>query len=65
VTGDAEPAGQRFRKLVAQLARWWSVASGRETLVDLWPAVQFYEQVRVFMAKLDAAGRQARRRAGA
>ena len=49
----------RFRKLVAQLARWWSVASGRETLADLWPAVQFYEQVRVFMAKLDAAERQA------
>jgi type I restriction enzyme R subunit len=63
VTGDpgddAEPVGQRFRKLVAQLARWWSVASGRETLADLWPAVQFYEQVRVFMAKLDAAERQA------
>ncbi|ALE77991.1 DEAD/DEAH box helicase [Pseudonocardia sp. AL041005-10] len=56
---DSEPVGQRFRKLVAQLARWWSVASGRETLADLWPAVQFYEQVRVFMAKLDAAERQA------
>ena len=35
------------------------MASGRETLADLWPAVQFYEQVRVFMAKLDAAERQA------
>jgi type I restriction enzyme R subunit len=62
VKGDPEngqPVGQRFRNLVAQLARWWSVASGRETLTDLLPAVRFYEQVRVFMAKLDAAERQA------
>ena len=43
----------------------WAVASGRETLADLWPRVQFYEEVRVCMAKFDAAERQAARRAGA
>jgi type I restriction enzyme R subunit len=59
VADGEESLGQRFRKLVAQLARWWSVASGWETLADLWPSVQFYEEVRVYMAKLDAAERQA------
>lgn len=59
VADDEEPMGQRFRKLVAQLARWWSVASGDVTLTELLPTVQFYEEVRVYMAKLDAAERQA------
>ncbi|WP_300014307.1 type I restriction endonuclease subunit R [Pseudonocardia sp.] len=59
VAEGEEPVGQRFRTLTAQLARWWSVAAGEVTLAELLPSVQFYEEVRVYMAKLDAAERQA------
>jgi type I restriction enzyme R subunit len=58
--GDSEKTlSQLFRELAGQLSRIWAVAAGDRTLADLRPAVQFYEQVRVCMAKFDAAARQA------
>ncbi|OBA86067.1 DEAD/DEAH box helicase [Mycolicibacterium mucogenicum] len=51
--------GDRFRMLVSQLARAWSLCSGNETLDRLRETVKFYEQVRVWMGKYDAQQRQA------
>ncbi|MGX9672056.1 type I restriction endonuclease subunit R [Mycobacterium sp. HM-7] len=51
--------GDRFRMLVSQLARAWSLCSGNETLDRLRDTVKFYEQVRVWMGKYDAQQRQA------
>ena len=59
VAEDEVALGDRFRKLVSQLARAWSLCSGNETLDALRDTVKFYEQVRVFMGKFDAQQRQA------
>ncbi len=50
----------RFRQLASQLGRAWALASGFENLGDLRDEVRFYEEVRVWMAKFDAAEREAR-----
>ncbi len=50
----------RFRRLSGQLARFWAVSSGSETLAHLRPDVKFFEEVRVYMAKLDAEERRSR-----
>lgn len=62
--GNQVPAGDptladRFRDLANQLGRAWAVSRGSETLTDLRPKIQFYEQVRVWMAKYDAEQRKA------
>ena len=59
VAQGEESLGRRFRTLAAQLARAWALAGGRETLDDLQPVARFYEEVRVWMGKLDAEERQA------
>lgn len=51
--------GARYRKLAGQLARAWALCSGAQTLAELRPEIRFYEEVRVWMAKFDAADRQA------
>lgn len=55
-----ESLTDRFRKLSAQLSRAWAIASGSQTLDHLRPEVRFYEEVRVYMGKYDAAERQSR-----
>ncbi|MGW5923478.1 type I restriction enzyme endonuclease domain-containing protein [Nocardia fluminea] len=62
--GNQVPEGDptladRFRDLANQLGRAWAVSRGSETLTDLRPKIQFYEQVRVCMAKYDAEQRKA------
>ncbi|MCZ0912460.1 type I restriction endonuclease subunit R [Gordonia amicalis] len=59
VPEDEDTLGGRYRSLSAHLARAWALAGGKETLEELRPTVQFYEEVRVWMGKFDAADRQA------
>lgn len=54
-----ETLHRRYRKLANQLARFWALASGRETLSHRRQEATFYEEVRVWMAKFDAQERQA------
>ncbi|OCH78791.1 type I restriction endonuclease subunit R [Gordonia sp. UCD-TK1] len=56
---DEETLGGRYRSLSAHLARAWALAGGEKSLGELRPTVQFYEEVRVWMGKFDAADRQA------
>lgn len=49
----------RYRTLSGQLNRVWALASGSTNLTDLHAEVRFYEEVRVWMAKFDAAAREA------
>jgi type I restriction enzyme R subunit len=63
--GNRVPEGQasaaaRFRQLSGRLGRAWALASGSDTLGDLYDEIRFYEEVRVWMAKFDAAEREAR-----
>jgi len=63
--GNQVPEGQiglagRYRQLAGQLGRAWALASGADNLADLRDEVRFYEEVRVWMAKYDAAERAAR-----
>ncbi len=53
-----EPLHQRYRRLANQLARAWALASGRDTLSHRQREAQFYEEVRVWMAKFDSQERQ-------
>jgi type I restriction enzyme R subunit len=57
--GDEPSIGERFETLSSQLARAWALASGSTTLAELRPEAVFYEEVRVWMAKFDAAAREA------
>ena len=50
----------RYRTATGRLARAWALASGRDGLAELHEEIAFYEEVRVWMAKFDAAERQAR-----
>ncbi|MCX0269441.1 DUF3387 domain-containing protein [Nocardia zapadnayensis] len=54
-----ESLRSRFMKLAGQLGRAWAVCGGVETLGDLRPVIQFYENIRVQMAKCDAEQRKA------
>ncbi len=49
-----------FRRYTSQLARAWALASGTTNLPALRPEAQFYEEVRVWMAKFDAEERRSR-----
>ncbi|MGV9192757.1 type I restriction endonuclease subunit R [Microbacterium sp. MC2] len=57
---ETETLKNRYRRVSGQLARAWALASGRSTLAELHDEIAFYEEVRVWMAKYDAAERQAR-----
>ncbi|GAB3622639.1 type I restriction endonuclease subunit R [Mariniluteicoccus endophyticus] len=59
VPEGADTLADRYRTLSSQLGRMWSLASGSETLADLRGEIKFYEEVRVWMAKYDAADRRA------
>ncbi|GAA1768712.1 type I restriction endonuclease subunit R [Agromyces humatus] len=54
-----ETLAARYRRLSGQLARAWALASGRKTLADVHDEIAFYQEVRVWMAKFDAADRKA------
>lgn len=49
-----------FRRVSSRLARAWALCSGSESLAPLRPEVMVYEEIRVWMAKLDADDRQSR-----
>jgi type I restriction enzyme R subunit len=53
------PLTDRFRDLSGKLARIWALAIGHPDLDKLRRAAQFYEEVRVWMAKFDAREREA------
>jgi len=56
-----ERLADRYRRLSAQLGRAWALAIGSATLSDSQRgAARFYEEVRVYMAKLDAEERISR-----
>ncbi len=54
----------RYRKHASQLSRLWAICSGHEDVRPLARDARFFEEVRVYMAKFDAADRQARGRRG-
>ncbi|MEO8221821.1 MAG: type I restriction endonuclease subunit R [Specibacter sp.] len=56
---DPETLASKYRRYSGQLSRAWALCSGAVTLVELRPEVQMYEEIRVWMAKFDAADRQA------
>ncbi|ANG85318.1 type I restriction endonuclease subunit R [Microbacterium aurantiacum] len=56
----SERLAPRYRTATGQLARAWALASGRAGLAELHDEIAFYEEVRVWMAKFDAAERQSR-----
>lgn len=59
--GEGEVSlASRFRHLSGQLSRAWALASGSDTLGDVRDEVRFFAEVRVWMAKFDAAEREAR-----
>ncbi|WP_276698959.1 type I restriction endonuclease subunit R [Propionibacterium acidifaciens] len=51
--------GERFRTLSARLTRMWTLSGGTESLAQIATEVRFYEEVRAWMAKLDARQREA------
>jgi type I restriction enzyme R subunit len=53
-----ESLATKYRRLSSQLSRAWALCSGAETLAELRPEIQVYEEIRVWMAKYDAADRQ-------
>src|SRR5699024_5933334 len=58
---DGEPGiGEQYRRLASQLARAWALCSTADELEAVRGDVRFYEEVRVWMAKLDADARQSR-----
>ena len=60
VADGEEPLSGQYRRLSGQLARAWALCTGSDELTPVRLDVQFYEEVRVYMAKFDAADRVAR-----
>lgn len=56
----ARPVAKRFRELTSALARAWSVAVSAEGADDLRPDVRFYQEVRQWLVKMEAADRTSR-----
>ena len=56
----AERLANRYRTASGALARAWALGSGRAGLAELHEEIAFYQEVRVWMAKLDAIERQSR-----
>ena len=54
VPEGGETLGAQFRRQSGRLARAWALCSGSNALEAVRPEVQFYEEVRVWMAKCDA-----------
>ncbi|GLB68746.1 type I restriction endonuclease subunit R [Arthrobacter mangrovi] len=55
-----ETVASKYRRFSGQLSRAWALSSGSETLAELRPEIQVYEEIRVWMAKFDADERQSR-----
>ena len=60
IVDGEETRGSKYRRYSGQLSRAWALCSGSDNLAELRPEVKFYEEVRVWMAKMDANDRQAR-----
>jgi type I restriction enzyme R subunit len=60
VAEGEESLAVAYRRLSSALARAWALCSTDSQVQALRPEIAFYEEVRVWMAKLDAADRQAR-----
>ncbi|QXW00777.1 type I restriction endonuclease subunit R [Rhodococcus globerulus] len=59
--GDGEESlAARYRKFASQLSRVWALCGSRPELAEDALTARFFEEVRVYMAKWDAADRQAR-----
>ncbi|HET7398149.1 MAG TPA: type I restriction endonuclease subunit R [Intrasporangium sp.] len=58
--GASETLTAAYRRLSSQLARAWALCAASGQLEDLRPTARFYEEVRVWMAKLDAEERASR-----
>ncbi|MCC3296818.1 type I restriction endonuclease subunit R [Arthrobacter caoxuetaonis] len=57
---DGESLASQYRSLSSQLARAWALCSGTDYLPLLLRDVRMFEEIRVWMAKMDAADRQSR-----
>ncbi|EWT03347.1 DEAD/DEAH box helicase [Intrasporangium oryzae NRRL B-24470] len=57
---DTETISAAYRRLSSQLARAWALCAPSGQLEDVRGEARFYEEVRVWMAKLDAEDRQSR-----
>ncbi|WP_404386643.1 type I restriction endonuclease subunit R [Knoellia locipacati] len=57
---DSETLGAAYRRLSSQLSRAWALCGTSIDVHELQPVARFYEEVRVWMAKLDAADRESR-----
>ena len=55
-----ESLAAAYRRLSSGLSRAWALCASDSRVEALRPEIAFYEEVRVWMAKLDAAERQAR-----
>lgn len=58
--GASETRSAAYRRLSSKLARAWALCAASGELEDVRGDVRFYEEVRVWMAKLDAEERQSR-----
>lgn len=56
---DDETLAQSYRRLSGILMRAWALASGKQNLLEVRDEIAFYQEVRVWMAKYDAAERKA------
>ncbi|WP_448073846.1 type I restriction endonuclease subunit R [Georgenia yuyongxinii] len=59
VPDGEETLGATFRRLAGQLSRAWAIAGRTDTVAPRRGEAQFFEEVRVWMGKYDAAERQA------
>ena len=57
---DARPLADDFRSLTAKLGRAWALASGHASIEAVRPQARFFDEVRGWMAKLDASDRVAK-----
>ncbi|UAL29913.1 type I restriction endonuclease subunit R [Nocardioides rotundus] len=57
---EAETLAAAYRRLSTHLARAWALCASSGELEDVHADAKFYEEVRVWMAKLDADDRQSR-----
>ncbi|CRK51709.1 Type I site-specific deoxyribonuclease, HsdR family [Rhodococcus sp. RD6.2] len=55
-----ETLAARYRKFSSQLSRVWAICGSRDELREQVSDAQFFEEVRVYMAKFDAEDRAAR-----
>lgn len=57
---ERETLTAAYRRLSSQLSRAWALCGSSTQLHEQRPVARFYEEVRVWMAKLDAAERESR-----